>query len=679
MMNPTVFTISAFALIFSLLAPFGSSYAEELETLQIEIKYTNGDRINAYQTTYAVYQDDDKTPILENPFETNPKSISLPQDHRYKVEVFVNGMFSEVGYVELKNTPKKLDINIPLPGGLKFNVFYEDGETPVDNAIVKIKSNDGEEQSVGNTNQNGETLRYWLQSTTTEEDFYIAEIYNGDFLLTSLSNIRINQGVPQDQKIVVPMPEIVEDLLTFRLYDTDSQKIVKRDGNFSILLSDQNDVKIRESKINAKGEIHFSSVPSGVYSASVLIDGLKDTTWKESKTTIIGNQIEFNLFQSIVAEPITESISVPISVPITEPISKPIIYDSSTKEYTLTCNCVSFRLDDVQDYWLNDVQTELISLFSKHNIPLTVGVIADSFGNDSKITDVVKNEIKNKNLYIANHGFGSTPFTDFDKPKQNEMLKESTIKIYEKLNVYPKIFIPPENKFNEYTTQVLLENGYTHLSASTKKDTPPFPLHGEDLYRFPEVATTGEYNPSQNRFQGISSDKTFSEALEGIDKYGFAVINMHPQEFSVFREGQYQNEINFDQIQELETLIERIKKENVDIVQLGEIDQNTSKNLISETYREPSNSNAIPTWVKNNAGWWRDGHIDDGSFVQGIQFLIKQEIIQIPPTTQGSGGSEIPNWIKNNAGWWAEGRISDNDFIFGVNYLVNQGIIVVEI
>jgi hypothetical protein len=32
----------------------------------------------------------------------------------------------------------------------------------------------------------------------------------------------------------------------------------------------------------------------------------------------------------------------------------------------------------------------------------------------------------------------------------------------------------------------------------------------------------------------------------------------------------------------------------------------------------------IPAWIKSNAGWWADGQIDDGSFVEGIQFLIKE-------------------------------------------------------
>ena len=37
----------------------------------------------------------------------------------------------------------------------------------------------------------------------------------------------------------------------------------------------------------------------------------------------------------------------------------------------------------------------------------------------------------------------------------------------------------------------------------------------------------------------------------------------------------------------------------------------------------------VPEWIKNNAGWWAEGAIDDNSFVQGIQFLIKEGIMSI--------------------------------------------------
>jgi hypothetical protein len=91
---------------------------------------------------------------------------------------------------------------------------------------------------------------------------------------------------------------------------------------------------------------------------------------------------------------------------------------------------------------------------------------------------------------------------------------------------------------------------------------------------------------------------------------------------------------------------------------------------------DPTPVQEIPSWIKNNAGWWANGDIDDGSFVQGIQFLIKEGIMKIPPTSQGtSGGSnEIPSWIKNNAGWWANGDIDDDSFVGGIQFLIEEGI-----
>ncbi len=87
----------------------------------------------------------------------------------------------------------------------------------------------------------------------------------------------------------------------------------------------------------------------------------------------------------------------------------------------------------------------------------------------------------------------------------------------------------------------------------------------------------------------------------------------------------------------------------------------------------------IPSWIKNNAGWWADGTIDDKSFIQGIQFLVKEDILKIPDTTQGtSSGNDVPSWVKNNAGWWADGTIDDDAFIQGIQFLIKEGILKVE-
>ena len=61
--------------------------------------------------------------------------------------------------------------------------------------------------------------------------------------------------------------------------------------------------------------------------------------------------------------------------------------------------------------------------------------------------------------------------------------------------------------------------------------------------------------------------------------------------------------------------------------------------------------------------------------VTGLQWLIKNGIITIPPTEQGAGSDYvIPSWLKNNAAWWADGQIDDSFFVSGLQWLISNGI-----
>ena len=39
--------------------------------------------------------------------------------------------------------------------------------------------------------------------------------------------------------------------------------------------------------------------------------------------------------------------------------------------------------------------------------------------------------------------------------------------------------------------------------------------------------------------------------------------------------------------------------------------------------------NLIPTWIKNNAAWWAEDTIDDATFLQGIEYLVENNIINV--------------------------------------------------
>ena len=92
----------------------------------------------------------------------------------------------------------------------------------------------------------------------------------------------------------------------------------------------------------------------------------------------------------------------------------------------------------------------------------------------------------------------------------------------------------------------------------------------------------------------------------------------------------------------------------------------------------------IPRWVKDSSGWWAYSAADDVTFIQGIRLLIQNDIIKVPHTgvgitgqESGSGSDTVPRWVKIGAGWWADGAIDDATFIQSIQFLIRQGILIV--
>jgi len=42
------------------------------------------------------------------------------------------------------------------------------------------------------------------------------------------------------------------------------------------------------------------------------------------------------------------------------------------------------------------------------------------------------------------------------------------------------------------------------------------------------------------------------------------------------------------------------------------------------------------------------------------------------PNSSAQEESQIPDWVKNVAGWWATGQIEDADFLNGIEYLIKK-------
>ena len=85
----------------------------------------------------------------------------------------------------------------------------------------------------------------------------------------------------------------------------------------------------------------------------------------------------------------------------------------------------------------------------------------------------------------------------------------------------------------------------------------------------------------------------------------------------------------------------------------------------------------VPGWVKNTAGWWADDKISEEEFVNAIEFLVKENIIEVNVSQTSETTQDVPEWVKNTAGWWANNQISDDDFVNSIQYLIKVGIIII--
>ena len=87
----------------------------------------------------------------------------------------------------------------------------------------------------------------------------------------------------------------------------------------------------------------------------------------------------------------------------------------------------------------------------------------------------------------------------------------------------------------------------------------------------------------------------------------------------------------------------------------------------------------VPDWVKNNAAWWSDGTISDSDFATGLEYLIKENIIDVPQdiTSQGTSENNIPDWLRNTAKWWSDDLLSDSEFLKGIEWMISNGVITI--
>jgi len=85
----------------------------------------------------------------------------------------------------------------------------------------------------------------------------------------------------------------------------------------------------------------------------------------------------------------------------------------------------------------------------------------------------------------------------------------------------------------------------------------------------------------------------------------------------------------------------------------------------------------IPDWVRDVAKWWSVTQISDKEFTNSLEYLVQNNVIQVPQNqiSKGSSESAVPSWLRTNAGWWGDGVISDDEFFKSLQWLIDNGFV----
>lgn len=581
-----------FAVLILVLGFVTQAFAQQnTGSLELFIKTENNDRVFPQGVSLKIYKNLETKPIKEiESFETNPITISsLELNQRYKVGVYMNSMYAETEFIDMKKDKESLTLTIKNAGGMRLNVFYKDAETPLAGAKVWIKSHDGKQWAFSETDQNGQTIRAWLHPNIKEDNFYLAEISLGPGIKHIHSPIKLQPNVAQEFKIVTKWPTIVDKLFTIEVYNSTKTKVTKQDGSFVAQLYDSKKNKIGESQVSDKGLANFAKLKVANYALYI--------KHKDQSQVLANKKIT-----------ITEETGI-IKIYLNNP---------ELNSDNLNCNCVAFRLDDIQDYFLAPAQIEIISTFSKKDTPLTVGVIGGVTGADQRIITTVKNGLASGVVEVASHSWNNRVVATVPKSEQDKLIQDTNDKIQALFGVVPTVFIPPENKFNNDTISVLKERGFTHISYATVANEPP-PFKKSNFNHFPIVPYTAQLNEQTGYWMHVNNTQILEKIDQSIFDYGYAVVMMHPYEFSEYEKGYYLNKVNSTEIKELESLIDQVKSQNYKILPIGQI-QNFDSYSKQPTPKENKieSCNCIAFRLDNAQDYWLNDVQNDvvDTFVQ---------------------------------------------------------------
>lgn len=267
---------------------------------------------------------------------------------------------------------------------------------------------------------------------------------------------------------------------------------------------------------------------------------------------------------------------------------------SSSQNIKVTgdCQCVVFRLDDLQDNYLNKSQLAVMDLFLQKNQSLSLALILNALGNDTTVMNKIREGYDASNFELTSHGWNHENFSKLNEQQQIDLLRKANDKMHRLFGIYPTVFIPPFYEFNNSTVDAARQVGIKMISSwdkiyegrnQSKLITDiknPRQEVSDGILHFP---TTLQYSYNDGmRWNTYSINQSLQKIHDSILSRGYAVITLHPQGFANVIKGNLTNSVNVTQINNLAQIVDSIIADEIHTTffyKLGNIVNNNDVSL----------------------------------------------------------------------------------------------------
>jgi peptidoglycan/xylan/chitin deacetylase (PgdA/CDA1 family) len=257
-------------------------------------------------------------------------------------------------------------------------------------------------------------------------------------------------------------------------------------------------------------------------------------------------------------------------------------------------NYVIFRMDDIQDYWLQTAQLALMDLFIKRNQNLSLGLVMNSIGNDTKLIEKVKEGSSRRLFELCLHGWDHLDYTKLNEEEQEHSLLKASGKMATLFGGSSSVFIAPYGLFDKNVIKamkniglrILSANGSAEYSFDKNKSTylaegrmnptkENQVTHNHTIYHLPTTLPFKLYLKGK-RFE-IPIENALNCIIANIARYGYAVVVFHPQDFvQIDRDGNFTDILQQKDIKIVSHLIDSLLSRNIRMTSFAGITETRS-------------------------------------------------------------------------------------------------------